>query len=475
MASVILSFLFFLLLFAAIGALSIRRKRSRVDDYLLAGRSVSPWLTGLSSVVTNNSGYMFIGLIGFTYTHGISAVWLMIGWLVGDAIAWMTVHPRLRRASETSLSQTVGGLIAEAVDGPARPVAIALALVTIAFLATYAAAQFNAGGKALQVMFHWRLEAGAVIGAGLVLLYSYAGGIRASIWTDAAQSAVMLSAMLALLVLCLLEIGGAGPLVAALHAQDPALVDPIPPDLRFGFGLFAFGWVMAGLGVAGQPHILIRTMALESAREIWIARSVYFGWYVPFATAAVLVALSARVLMPDAGSFDAELALPLLAQELMPGVLVGLVLASIFAATISTADSQLLSCSAAITQDLFPGVGQSYAMVKLGTAAVTAAALGVVLLAPSNVFNLVIIAWSGLAAGIGPLMVVRLFGGRVRTGVALAMIAGGVGTVALWRFALGFSADVYEVAPGAAAAFAIYAVGRLIAPAARKSALQETG
>eukprot|EP00752_Nemacystus_decipiens_P000219 g219.t1 len=467
MASVIASFLFFLALFAAIGALSIRRKRSRVDDYLLAGRSVGPWLTGLSSVVTNNSGYMFIGLIGFTYTEGVSAVWLMLGWLAGDAIAWFTIHPRLRKASETSLSQTVGGLIAEAVDGPARPVLIALGLVTVAFLATYAAAQFNAGGKALHVMFDWRIETGAFIGAGLVLLYSYAGGIRASIWTDAAQSVVMLSAMLALLILCLAEIGGAAALIEDLRAQDPGLVDPIPPDLRFGFGLFLLGWVLAGLGVAGQPHILIRTMALESAREIWIARSVYFGWYVPFATAAVLVALSARVISPDVGAFDAELALPLLAESLMPGVLVGLVLASIFAATISTADSQLLSCSAAITQDLLPGVGQSYAMVKLGTAAVTLGALGVVMLAPSNVFDLVIIAWSGLAAGIGPLMTVRLFGGRVRAGTALAMIAAGVGVVALWSLVLGWTDDLYEVAPAAAAAFVIYGAGRLLAPARR--------
>lgn len=456
MLPVVASFLGFLVVFALIGTLSIRRKRSAVDDYLLASRSVHPWLTGLSSVVTNNSGYMFIGLIGFTYSEGVSAVWLTVGWITGDLVVWFLVHPRLRRVSETSPAETVGGLIAESFGPGARIVAVALGVVTIAFLATYAAAQLDAGSKALHVLFGWNIEVGALLGAGIVLLYSYAGGIRASIWTDAAQSVVMMGSMLSLAGICLAEVGGLDGLFRGLRAIDPALVDPVPADLRFGFTLYFLGWLFAGFGAIGQPHILVRTMALSEARLIRVARRVYFAWYLPFATAAVLVALSARVIMPETADFDPELALPTLANHLMPGIFVGLVLAGVFAATISTADSQLLTCAAAFTQDIMPDTGQTYWQVKLGTAGTTVLVLIVVMFAPANVFDLVIISWSALGAGIGPLMLVRLFGRTPPVGVALAMIGAGLGMSILWGLLLGWTGDVYELLPAMLAGGAVY-------------------
>jgi Na+/proline symporter len=170
MSWVLVSFVGFLAFFAAVGTLSIRRKRSVVDDYLLASRSVHPWLIGLSSVVTNNSGYMFIGLIGFTYSEGLSAIWLTVGWILGDLVAWYVVHPRLRAISETSPAETVGALIAEPFGRHARLIAVLLGIVSILFLATYAAAQLNAGSKALYVIFNWNIEVGALLGAGIVLL-----------------------------------------------------------------------------------------------------------------------------------------------------------------------------------------------------------------------------------------------------------------------------------------------------------------
>jgi sodium/proline symporter len=460
MASVVLSFLAFMGLFAVVGTLSIRRKRSAVDDYLLASRSVNPWLTGLSSVVTNNSGYMFIGLIGFTYSHGVSALWLTAGWIVGDAVAWYLVHPRLREVSGASPAETVGALVGEQFGENARPITVLLGVVTIAFLATYAAAQLNAGSKALYVMFDWNVEVGALAGAGIVLLYSYAGGIRASIWTDAAQSVVMMLAMISLAALCLLELGGPTGLWHDLRALDAALVNPVPDDLRFGFALYLVGWLFAGFGAVGQPHILVRTMALREAGLVKVARRVYFGWYVPFAAAAVVVALSARVMMPDVGAFDPELALPLLAGELMPGVLVGIVLAGIFAATISTADSQLLTCAAAFTQDIFPRAGQTYTRAKLGTAVTTALVLAVVVAAPANVFDLVVVAWSALGAGVGPLLLVRLHGRPPPVAVAVTMICAGVAVSVAWGLVLGWTMDIYELLPGMMAGSAVYAVWR---------------
>lgn len=445
---IIVSFVISLLLFALVGALSMRKRKKSVGDYLLASRSIGPWLTALSSVVTNNSGYMFIGLIGYTYMQGVSAVWLSLGWMLGDYIAWHTVHPRLRRASELQPSNTLSQFLA-GKGGKGHPLtAVIGGLVTLVFLTTYAAAQLSAGSKALHVLLDWPVDAGIFIGAGIVLLYSFAGGIRASIWTDAIQSVVMLLAMYLLLFICVREVGGMVSLLRQLEAIDPALVAWRPESLHFGFIAFFLGWLAAGFGVVGQPHILIRTMALRSTDLIKKTRRIYFAWYVPFTIAAVLVALYARILLPEVGEFDAELALPQLAKTFLPDILVGVVLAGLFAATISTADSQLLTGSGAITQDILPGIGQSYRMVKTGTLAITSVALVIALTANSTVFTLVIFSWSGLGAGLGPLLLGRLYYRPLSPASAVVVIITGVTTVVVWRSVLGFSDDVYELLPG---------------------------
>lgn len=191
---------------------------------------------------------------------------------------------------------------------------------------------------------------------------------------------------------------------------------------------------------------------------------------MPFAAAAVLVALSARVIMPEVDAFDPELALPVLANDLMPGVFVGLVLAGIFAATISTADSQLLTCAAAFTQDIVPRAGQSYWKVKAGTAGTTALVLLVATFAPASVFDLVIVSWSALGAGIGPMMLVRLYGRPPPAGVAVAMILAGLATSVGWGLVLGWTMDLYELLPGMAAGGAVYGIWRAWAGLSRYTA-----
>lgn len=168
------SFIGFLLVFAVIGGLSMLKRKPTTTDYLVAGRNVPPWLAGLSAVATNNSGYMFIGMIGLTYTTGLSSIWLMIGWILGDLAASLLIMKKLRLATERHDVHSFGGLLADlqSTNGQGtdynllRRVSGAL---TIVFLGAYAAAQFTAGSKALHVLFGWDLSAGAVLGAGLVL------------------------------------------------------------------------------------------------------------------------------------------------------------------------------------------------------------------------------------------------------------------------------------------------------------------
>jgi sodium/proline symporter len=457
MIVMVASFVAFLVLFTVIGVASARHRAETPDDYLLAGRSVPPWLTALSSVATNNSGYMFIGQIGFAYEVGLRSVWLALGWIVGDLMAWAFVHRRVRERSGELDARSVPSLLG-ARDGRGRAIVIVAALLTLVFLGVYAAAQLKAGSKSLHVLFGWNETVGAVLGAVIVVVYCFSGGIRASIWTDAAQSMVMLVAMAGLLVYAFVAVGGPAELGARLWAIDPALVRLVASDGSYlELGLWTLGWVGGGLGVIGQPHILVRTMALDSPKSVPRTGAIYFAWFVPFYAMAIGIALYARVLLPSLS--DAELALPSLASELMPPVLVGVVLAGLFSATMSTADSQILACSAAITHDLWPRLGESYLANKLGTLGIAALALGIALFAGSGVFELVLYAWAALAVTIGPVLLVRIGGGAPAGWVGVAMMATGLVTMFVWR-GLGWAAAVYEILPGIVAALAVFALTR---------------
>ena len=459
--AIALSFVLFLLLFTGVGIYSASRQQNTTTDYLLASRNVNPWLTGLSAFATAHSGGMFISTIGWTYTVGISSVWLLVGWFVGDYLAWFVVHQPLRTLSEETDSETIGAFLAQQPKGYSAIAAVS-ALITIAFLGAYAAAQLLAGSKALHVIFGWNYSWGIILGAVIVVAYCFSGGIRASIWTDALQSVLMMVAMLMLLIIAVISCGGLGALWQQLGAIDPTLIDPVPQGLQYGFGLFMLSWLIAGVGVVGQPHIMVRAMVLDDATKMGVSRNIYAVSYVIFSTAAVLVGLSARVLLPELiNGGDPELALPQMAIALLPAILVGVILAGIFSAVVSTADSQILSCSAALTQDLFPGMGRSYKLVKVGTLIVTAIILAIALGSNKNMFALGVFAWSALASGLAPLLILRVWRFPVSATVGVTMMLVGLATAAVWNGVLQLSGSIYEVLPGMLAGFLVYGIARL--------------
>ena len=474
---VLISFIIFLLLFVAIGALSALQSSKTSQDYLLAGQSVKPWLTALSAVATNNSGYMFIGQIGFTYMYGLHSAWLMIGWIFGDFISSLFVHKNLRVKTEENKVKSFASAISSWSGEDFKYLRIIGGIVTILFLGTYAAAQFNAGGKALHVLFGWDYTTGAVIGSVIVLVYCLAGGIRASIWTDAAQSFVMFGAMTLMVFTAVQEVGGFNAFIEALHNVAPGYMNVLPPENGmgpfFGPGLFILGWFMAGVGVIGQPHIMVRFMAMDKPEDLTRTRIYYYGWYTTFAALTIGAALAARLLIPEVSDFDAELALPSLAHILLPEVLVGLVLAGLFAATMSTADSQVLSCTAAITNDVAPNTFKSYRSNKMATVLVTAVALGIVFMGNESVFSLVLIAWSALAAAFGPLLIVYALGQQPSQKLALSMLFGGMAGMLVWRLT-GLNSIMYEVAPGVISGLAIFVIAKLLSNPGKMDDAEDT-
>ncbi len=444
------SLLAFLTLFVGVGLAAAFRARKSRNDYYLASREVAPWLCGLSAVSTNNSGYMFIGVIGFTYETGLDAVWLMVGWILGDFIGSLFIHRRLRACTERTNEASFAAVLARWHGEDFRVWRRIAAVVMILFLGSYAAAQISAGGKALQGVLGWDPVIGAIAVACIVLAYSVAGGIRASIWTDAAQSTVMLLAMTLLFVVGVQGLGG----FAATYDQLAGIsgyLDLFPGELLLpgttGIALFVLGWMFAGFSVVGQPHVMVRFMAMDAPGSMGRVRAWYYGYFTAFYALATGVGMLSRLYLPELGDMDPELALPTMALELLPAFFVGVILAGIFAATMSTADSLVLSCSAAITHDLPPRRLEKTWQAKTATAAVTLLALGIALSETRSVFQLVILSWSTLASAFAPLLTIYAIGRRISEPGAIVAMVSGVAAALLWRLA-DLHGMVYEGLPG---------------------------
>ena len=453
--AVILSFIFFMSIFAGIGLASMRVKKDTTDDYLVAGRGMSPPLAALSAVSTWNSGYMFIGFIGFTYTMGYTVAFLAFMSTLGQFVAWMWLYKFIQKEGKERGVRSLSSLVAEKAGAPEAKLA---AVLSVLFLSIYAAAQLTSGGKALFVMMGWPEIVGILIGFILVVAYCYAGGIRASIWTDAAQSCVMLVGSTILCWISLQEVGGFSGLKDGLNQQDEALTNFLPPGLMFGLTLWITAFFLGGLSVAGQPQVVSRVMTLGDDKDRREAMVWFFVWQTPFIILMLIIGLASRVLFTESG-FDAELGLPMMAMETMPAIGVGMILASIFAATMSTADSQVLACTAAITDDIRPEWNQDHKTTKMVTIAVAAFATlisiaGLYVPGGDSVFQLVVFAVYGLGGVFVPLLIIRWAGYKPDTTHSVSMMVAAFSGVFIWTL-LGFDgADgVFPSVPGMGAAF----------------------
>ncbi|WP_374764709.1 sodium/proline symporter [Yunchengibacter salinarum] len=455
---VLVSFLFFLLAFFLVGMSSHLKSHKSKEDYYLASKGISPLFTGLSAVATNNSGYMFIGVIGYTYAVGLSTVWMAFGWIFGDFLASLYIHKELRAYTETTRELSFAGVISRWTGEHYREVRFLAALISVIFLGSYAAAQLSAGGKALFAILDWPQVTGSIIVAVAVAGYCWAGGLRASIWTDVAQSAVMIVAMFTLMYFGVQGLGGFGGTLDRL-SEVPGFLDLSPgaDEVLFpgamGIILFILGWMFAGLSVIGQPHIMVRFMSLDNPDHLVRTRVWYYGFFSLFYLMAVVVGMLSKIYLPGLDTSDPELALPMMAQDLLHPVFVGLVLAGIFAATMSTADSLVLSCSSALTHDLLPQRFERTWQVKSMSVLVTLFALGIAIAGPQSVFTLVVLSWGVLGSAFAPVLVIYTLGMKPSEAQTVMMMVIGVTVALVWR-QLGLHTGVFEAMPGILAALA---------------------
>ena len=435
---VILSFLIILLVIALVGLSAGRLSKPNKADYYLAGKSLSPWIVGLSAMATNNSGYMFIGLIGFTYMVGLPSIWLMIGWIVGDFLISRTVHKKINQAAKENLNVTYASVVG-AWSEQGKFITKFIGLLSLIFLIVYASAQFVSGGKTLMVIFGWDLWLGIGIGSVIVFMYTMVGGIRASIWTDVAQAFVMVFSMTILVVTCFVSLGGINAAFDEWLLVDNFL-NFFPSEIEHSIflkAIYPISWLVAGLFVIGQPHIMVRFMALKDPNLIERARYHYYFWYLTFYFLAFCVGMLSKIYLDNNNTFDPELALPLMAIELLNPFMIGVIIAGIFAATMSTADSLIINCSGNISQDLFGSKDFTSMQIKLITLTVALISTTIALMNNNSVFQVVIYAWTLLGISFAPLIIILSMGGKIT--IKTYMIGLIIGTISF------FIINYYEI------------------------------
>lgn len=447
-----------LLLPVAVGLWAMRRTRSQSDFYV-GGRAMGRFVVALSAVSSGRSSWLVLGLSGMAYTRGVGAVWAVVGYVLVELFQFILIGRRLREQSADSGVITILDWMEARFGDRRHMLRITGAAIIAVFLTAYVAAQLNAGGKALGAALGWSVWTGVIVSAVLILAYMLLGGFVAVAFNDVVRAVIMLLGLVALPAFAIARLGGERALLEQLQALDPLLLDP----LALGFGALV-GFVGIGLGSPGQPHILVRYMSIDDpdrlrdSAVIGTITNVILGW------GAVHVGLVGRLLVPSLDALpnrDPEMIYLVLTGELFGPAMFGLLVGGVFAAILSTADSQLLVVGSTIGRDLYEMVlrggkaGGEREMLRINRVVLVAAgAVAVVLAATAQdlVFWLVLFAWGGLGASIGSVVILGLFWpGFERWGALTALVTGSAVTV-VWRIWLKAPTGVYELIPAFAAA-----------------------
>lgn len=454
------TFLVYMAVVLLLGFVAWRRTRS-LKDYILGGRSLNAWVTAMSAQASDMSGWLLMGLPGLAYAAGLEAGWMVLGLLVGTYLNWKLVAGRLRQSTEAlDDSLTLPDYFERRFGDKSRTLRLLAAVFILVFFVLYTSSGFVAAGKLFEALFGIEYGWAVFWGTLSVLVYTFFGGFLAVSWADVLQGSLMFLALVLVAALGWFALGGAGGIADSLNNLNPDLLDPFV-DAGTGQALGLVGIVSLlgwGLGYFGQPHILARFMAANTAGSIPLARRIAMTWQTVVLVAAVVVGLTGIVVLerPLQGA-DVEKVFIFMAVDRFPGVIAGVCLSGILAAVMSTAAAQLLVASSAFAEDFYKGVirkgagrGELLWAGRLAVLAVAALAFVLGLDPESKVLALVAWAWAGFGATFGPAMLLSLYWeGMTRAGALAGMLVGGV-TVIVWPLLRdqGGIFELYELVPG---------------------------
>ncbi|RUR40927.1 sodium/proline symporter PutP [Vreelandella populi] len=469
-----ISLLAYFALMIGIGLYAMRTSTSTSEDYVLGGRTLSPKVAALSAGASDMSGWLLLGLPGAMFVSGLGSAWIGIGLFVGAFFNWLLVAPRLREQTvHYGNAITIPAFLANRFPTRALSLRTVSAIVIVIFFAVYTASGLVAGGKLFESAFAGVLNIGGlsdygtgiIVTLGVVLAYTVVGGFLAVSMTDFVQGCIMMLALIIMPAVVLFGEGGGGFTQASqtLNEVDPTL-------LSWTDGLTFIGWLSAvtwGLGYFGQPHIIVRFMAIRHLKDVPTARNIGMGWMAISLIGAVSLGIFGRAYAIRNGMEiqDPETIFIILAELLFHPLITGFLYAALLAAVMSTISSQLLVASSSLTEDFYRLFLNKQASEKqtvtVGRISVVLVGLVAAFIASdpnSQVLGLVSNAWAGFGAAFGPVIILSLMWSRTNGAGAIAGMVVGAVTVMAW-IALGWNGEfmggpgVYEIIPGFIASF----------------------
>ena len=436
-----------------IGVVASRRMKD-VKDYFAAGKRLSFWSVAFSARATGESAWLLLGLTGMGAVLGLKAFWVVLGEVLGVGVAWILMSRRFHRLTMHYEAITIPDYLERRFGDQSQRIRLVAAFALTVFVTIYVSAQIDATGAAFESFLGWNYTVGALVGFGIVLAYIVSGGFLAVAWSDVFQGTLMVLGLVLLPVVGWFTVGGWSEISTRLAAADPALLTASGAggwSLENVLGII--GLALIGLGFMGSPQIFARFLALRDEREIKAGTTVALVWTLLADSGAVLTGVIGRALLVDA---DAELVtvlgeggeavLPMLVEHLFPLLLVGLYIAVVLSAIMSTVDSLLVLASSAAVRDWYqkvrhPDIADD-ALVPMCRKATfilalfaLAIALTVAQLSPTRtVFWFVIFGWSGIAATFCPTMILSLFWRKMTARGALAAMISGFFAVPFFKF-----------------------------------------
>jgi sodium/proline symporter len=444
------------------------RQTNDLDDYMLAGRGLKPGTAALSAGASDMSGWLLLGLPGAIYVSGLVEAWIAIGLTIGAWLNWKFVAPRLRSYTQVSNNSiTIPSFFENRLKDTSRMLRVVSGVIILVFFTFYVSSGMVAGGVFFEESFGSTFLVGMLIVAGVTLLYTLFGGFLGATLTDVAQGILMLIALIVVPAVALSATGGVTATLNSIREVNPDLLSLTAGGSVLGV-ISAAAW---GLGYVGQPHIIVRFMALRSAQDAKAGRRIGIGWMILTALGAIATALIGIAYFqqnPDVTLANPETVFLLLSQILFHPFVAGLVLAAVLAAIMSTISSQLIVCSSALVEDLYKIVGKKDAspkqLVMLGRLGVLLVAVVAGLIAlgrDATILELVGFAWAGFGAAFGPVVILSLYWKKLSTWGTLASMVTGAVVVFAWGNSP-LSATMYEIVPGFVASLLVAVVVSLL-------------
>lgn len=448
------AFLGYLILLFAIGVYSSKFSSKGIEEYFVAGRKLNKYVVALSAVVSGRSAWLLLGFSAMAYVNGIAAFWAAVGYILVEFWMFLYYAPKLRRFSEAHHVITVPDFYAAKFGDKNNLLRIITVIVITVFMIAYVSSQLVAGGKTFAASFDISQTQGILISAAIILLYTLVGGFLAVSLTDVVQAIFMLFSLVVVPIVAISMAGGWDFITTELVKQKADFFNPF----SIAAGTIV-GFIGIGLGSFGSPHIMVRFMSIKDADAFKTVAITGTIWNIVMAIGALLVGFAARVYFPSLNAFaagDVENAYPTLAKLILNPVLFGVVVASIFAAIMSTVDSQLLVAASALVRDIYQKIikkGEEippkklvlYSRLSVLIMIIVALILGFV--AEDQIFWLVLFAWGGLGASIGSTSLLALFwDGTTRQGVIAGILTGTI-SIFIWKNVPFLNDMIYELIP----------------------------